>query len=81
MYFKTVIVDYVANWDERDRYQNMLVLRCKDGKNHGKMSRQDDFKLAAPSFAVARHQESREVNDFYSDPSTNSSDQTLNGEV
>ena len=38
-YLKTVNVDNVANWDERDRYQNMLVLRYKDGKNPGKMSK------------------------------------------
>ena len=55
-YLKTVNMDYIATWDERDRRQNMLVLRFKDGKNPGTMSRRDDFKLAARSFAVASHQ-------------------------
>ena len=54
--FKTVNMDYIATWEERDRYQNMLVLRYTDGKNHGKMSTRDDFKLAARSFAVASNQ-------------------------
>ena len=40
---KTVNVDYVACWHGRDRYQNMFVLRYKDGKNPGKMSKRDDF--------------------------------------
>ena len=38
----------------------MLVLRYKDGKNPGKVSKRDDFKLAARSISVARHQEGRE---------------------
>ena len=45
---KTVNMNYIATLDERDRYQNMLVLRYKDGKN-----------LAARSLAVASHQESK----------------------
>ena len=59
-YLKAVNVDYVATWHERNRYQNMPVLRYKDGKNPGKMSIRDNFKLAARSLAVARHPEGRE---------------------
>ena len=43
---KTVSVDHVASWDERGRYQNMLVVRYKDGKNPGKMSRPDVFQTS-----------------------------------
>ena len=35
----------------------MLVLRYEDGKNPGKMSTRDEFKLVARSLAVASHQE------------------------
>ena len=75
---QTVIVGYVASWHERDRYQCMLVSRYKDGKNPEMMSRRDDFKLAARSLAVVRHQEWRENphiprnNENDSDHSTNS---------
>ena len=44
---KTVNLDYVATWHERDRYQYMLVLRYKNVKNPGWMSIQDDFQRAA----------------------------------
>ena len=55
-YLKTVHLDHVANWDKRDRYQNMHVLRYKDGKNPGKMSIRDHLKLVARSLVVASHQ-------------------------
>ena len=55
-HLKTVNMDYIATWRERDRYQNMLVLRFQDGKEHGKMPIRDDFKLAARSLAMASHQ-------------------------
>ena len=56
-YLKTVKIDYKATWDERNRHKNQFVLRCKDEKNPGKMSIQDDFKQAAKSLATASHQE------------------------
>ena len=39
------------------RYQSMLVLRYKDGKDQDKMSIRDDFKVAARSLVAASHQE------------------------
>ena len=38
----------------------MLVLKLHDGKTPRKMSDRDDFKLAARSLAVLRHQEGKE---------------------
>ena len=38
----------------------MLVLKLHDEKNPRKMSRRDDFKLAARSLVVLGHQEGRE---------------------
>ena len=52
-------MEYIATWEERDRYQNMLVVRCKDGKNSGNVSIRDDFKFAARSLAVASFQEGK----------------------
>ena len=46
-YLKTVNMNYIATWEERDREQNIFVLRYKDGKDHGEISIRDGFKLAA----------------------------------
>ena len=59
-YLPPSISSIIATGSKRSRYHNMLVLRFQDGKNPGKMSNRDDFKLAARSIAVISHQEGRE---------------------
>ena len=57
-------------WEERDGYQNMLVLRYKDGKDHGKMSIRR-FQICSPITCCGqppgRIHTFLEVDDFDSD--------------
>ena len=54
----------------------MLVVKLHDGKTLGKLSDRDDFKLAARSFAVLRHQE-RKDNLLHSGIETRKANTTL----
>ena len=56
-YLKTVEIEYNATWDERHCHKNQYVLRWKNEKNPGKVSIQDDFKRAARSLAMVKHQD------------------------
>ena len=58
-YLLTVDIKYIATWPERSRYHNMLVLKLQDGKDSVKMSKRDDFNLAARSLVILGHQEGR----------------------
>ena len=44
--------NHTATWPERPRYHNMLVLKLPNAKDSGKVSKRDDFKLAARSLVV-----------------------------
>ena len=47
-YLKFVNTDYVTSWEERDRYENILVSRNNDGKDDGNLSIRDHFKNSSP---------------------------------
>ena len=59
-YLAPLDISCVASWKERSRYENVLVLKLKDGKHSGKMSNRDDFRHAGRSLAVLERQEGRD---------------------